>query len=188
MSESLGDLQCVSQRLFELQRTIAVHLVAQVRAFNEFEDNEVPTVVLTDVIDAGDVRMVEASSVLRLVLEAADGLLIRVVPREHLDGNGAAQPRVGRSKDSAHASAAYERAELVVLKPFTDERAPQELRQGRVEESITRDERALGNDGILVGTQCRWAASRSILVATTGFRVQGTRRLVHWGVVAGCVS
>ena len=62
-----------------------------------------------------DVRMVQRGDGLRFALEAllAFRNRSRQVRREHLDGDRAVQPRVGRLVDLAHAAGAERREDLV---------------------------------------------------------------------------
>ena len=81
----------------------------QGRSFNVLHDDEDPLVVLIDLVDGADVRVVERGDGLRLVDQALPGLLAAGdCVGQHLDGHFAAKRAVLRQKDFAHPA----RAEL----------------------------------------------------------------------------
>ena len=79
MGQSLCDLQRIAQRVLESQRSVLLNHVAKVRALDELEDDEIPAVILADVVDAGDVGVIEPGGILGLVAEAANGLFIGAI-------------------------------------------------------------------------------------------------------------
>ena len=69
--QRVGDLQRVAERVGQRQRAVRVHQIADVRAFDVFEDDVVQAAVFADVVDAGDVRMIEPGGTAGFGLEAA---------------------------------------------------------------------------------------------------------------------
>ena len=75
-------------------------------AVDELHRDEVPRAVLADLVDADDVRVVEARCGEGLPAEALEGLGRGVLAgEEDLDGDDAAQVDVARSVDDAHPAA-----------------------------------------------------------------------------------
>src|SRR5690242_2463252 len=68
----------------------------------------------SELVDGGDVRMVETARRLRLLLEAAQPVgIAREDRRKHLDRDVALQPRVARPVDLPHPARADRREDLV---------------------------------------------------------------------------
>src|SRR5262249_43123948 len=107
--EPRGDLPRVIERLRRSDPSAAEPL-AQRFPFEQLADDEVQTLVRTDVVYADDVRMIERARRLRLQLEAAKPLRVRGEALvENLDRDVAVQPRVARAIDLTHPSGAHER-------------------------------------------------------------------------------
>jgi hypothetical protein len=67
-----------------------------------------------DRVDGDDVRMIQCGRGARFLVEAPESIWIaRIVRREHLDGDVAAETRVARSIYFSHPATAEQRANLV---------------------------------------------------------------------------
>ena len=71
-----------------------------------FGPGRLPTVVLADIVDRDDVRVIEARGGFRLLPESALGLRLRHLDREEFDCDGALELGVRGAVDDAHAAAA----------------------------------------------------------------------------------
>jgi hypothetical protein len=95
--------------------TVGVGLLRQRAALEEAHGEEMAAVVLAHLVDGDDVRVVERGRRLRLVAEAMDGGLVgEPGAQDHLERHGAAEARVARLVDDAHAAAAELLEDLVV--------------------------------------------------------------------------
>src|SRR5688572_31273736 len=82
--------------------------VREAPALHEAHRVEVPAVVLADLVDGNDVRMVEARRGPRLRVEAEDLLGRReAVPEDQLEGDVPTEPLVARAPDRSHAAAGH---------------------------------------------------------------------------------
>jgi hypothetical protein len=80
-------------------------------------------VLLPDVVDGANVRMVQSRSGLRLPLKAAKGLrILGDVIGQKLEGNEAVQPDVLGLIDSTHAAAAHLLQHAVMRNGLSDQR------------------------------------------------------------------
>ena len=83
-------------------------------AFQILHDQEVDPVLLADVMERADVRMVQARDRLGFPLEPlAEIGIVGHMRQEHLDGDGAVQAGVGGLVDLAHAPSAEGRLDFV---------------------------------------------------------------------------
>src|SRR6185369_10974646 len=115
MLESVSGLQRVIERSFDIERTVGLHFVSQVYAFDELKDDEVDALVLADIIGASDIGVVEAGSALCFDAETANRLFITLIARQNFDGDNAPQPCVGGPIDRSHATATHKRSQLVMF-------------------------------------------------------------------------
>ena len=111
-----------SSSVFEAQRT-GGEPILQRRALQILHDDERSPVLLADVVDRADVRVVQRRRRLRFAREPAQRLGI---PRElfgdELERNGTAQPRIFGLVHDAHAAAAELLDDAVVRERLTDQR------------------------------------------------------------------
>ena len=114
LGESPGDLNGDVERHVDRQRSLG-DPVAQRAAFVEgHREIQLSVIGLADVVDRVDVRMVERRGGLGFLDEAGlGGLVAGQVPRQELEGERAAEPRVEGMVDDAHAALADDRDELV---------------------------------------------------------------------------
>ena len=116
--QRLGDLHAELERLLDRQRA-ALQPLRQALAFEELHHQEQPGRAaavgrqLADVVERTDVGMLEARNAARLALEAIapDGIG-RHLGRQHLDGHGAIEARVGGAIDLPHAALANQAEDL----------------------------------------------------------------------------
>jgi hypothetical protein len=105
--ERIRDLNSQLKQLRNLQRTPLDHMLEGAPLQILHGDKSLP-VLLPDVVDGADVRMVESRSSLRLALKTAEGLSVfGNVVRQELEGNKAVQANVLGLIDNPHATAAH---------------------------------------------------------------------------------
>ena len=102
--ERVGELASKFENLFEGERTFFEALRKRL-AFEALHDEIVGAVLMADVIENTDVRMIQAGNCPCFALEAllVDGV-IRNLRRENFDRDGAVEARIARAKDFAHAA------------------------------------------------------------------------------------
>ena len=130
MNDALGvrldqrrhDLRGIQQRRFHRERS-AFQPCRQRFALHQFHHQ----VVRPNVVERADVRVVQRGNRARLALETGAELLV-----SDLDGDGAAQSRVDRPKDLAHAAF----AELAFDAVWTQARARSQCRRPRSSSSF----------------------------------------------------
>ena len=111
--ERFGDLSGDRQRLIDWDRAIGDPL-GQIVALDQFHDEGVVASRLLDRIDAGDVWMIQGRERLGLALEPRQALEIsRECVGKDLDGDVAAERRVGGSVHLPHAPFADRRSNFV---------------------------------------------------------------------------
>ena len=104
--ERVGDFQAEIEHALERQRARR-DLVLQRLAVEQLHHDEVLAVVLADVVDRADVRMVQRRGDARLAPEAFERLGVRgQIARQELQRDLTAEPDVFRAVDDAHAAAA----------------------------------------------------------------------------------
>ena len=111
--EPMGDLQravdCLARR-----EPPACELRPERLAFEELLDDVGSPLVRADVVDRGDVGVVEDARRLRLLLEAPEAVGVgRERSRQHLDRHFAAEPRILRAVDLSHSPGADLAEDLV---------------------------------------------------------------------------
>ena len=110
-----GDLDGVVRGLPHRQRA-AREPRAQRLALQQFLHDVGRPLVLAELVDGRDVRVVQPARGLRLLLEPAHAFgVLRERGRQHLDRDGPLELSVPRAADLAHASGAEEREDLVVV-------------------------------------------------------------------------
>ena len=88
-----------------------------------FHDDEVKTVALTNVMNSGDIRMIQRRRRPGFALEALHPLRVRCqVARENLERDGPIQPRVAREVHLTHPARAKQGQDLVVTERCAEER------------------------------------------------------------------
>jgi hypothetical protein len=115
--EALGDLDRVVDRLARGKRA-ARQPRAQGLAFEQLRDDVGSAIVRPEIVDRGDVGVVQAAGGLRLLLEAPQP--VRVVGeggRQDLDRDVALQALVARAIDLPHATGADDSHDLVRSEP-----------------------------------------------------------------------
>ena len=128
--QRVGDLQHVAQRVGERERAVRVHQVAEVRAFDVLEDEVAVAALFADVVDAGDVRMIEPGGAAGFHLEAAMRIgVARPRRRQHLHRDDAMEPRIDAAKHGPHPAAADELFEPNVAELLADQRSRQLTRR-----------------------------------------------------------
>ena len=121
--ECLGNLHAELERLLDRQGA-ALQPLRQALAFQELHHQEQPGRAaavgrqLAHVVERADVGMLETRDAARLPFEAiAPGGVRGHFGRQHLDGHGAIETRVGGAIDLAHAALANQAENLVRAKP-----------------------------------------------------------------------
>ena len=102
--ERVGNLDGVLQHLFQRQRTFQQPL-RQRLAFEIFHHQEINAVLLADVVERADVRMIQAGDGLRFALEplAQFGTICKM-RRQNLDGDNSIEAGIAGFVDLAHAT------------------------------------------------------------------------------------
>ena len=97
--------------------------ILQRRALQILHDDERPTVLLADVVDGADVRVVQRRGRLRFAREPAQGLGIASTSSSetNLSATGRLQPRIFGFVDDAHAAAAELLDDAVVRERLTNQ-------------------------------------------------------------------
>ena len=149
--QCVGDLQHVAERVGERERPVGVHQIAEVRAFDVLEDEIAMAALFADVVDAGDVRMIEPGGAAGLHLEAAVRVGVARVRRgEHFHRDDAIEPRVDAAKDGPHPAAADELFEPDVAELLARHRLRQLARLLPTPERVGLEERRRGDHGLIV--------------------------------------
>src|SRR4029077_2282627 len=102
--ERAGNLRPVLQYLNRLQwpffQSLGHRLALQV-----FHDNEINAILVADVVQRADVRMIQARNNFGFALEALTACrIVSKMRRKNLDGDGALQPRVPRPIYFSHST------------------------------------------------------------------------------------
>jgi hypothetical protein len=101
-----GDLQAILQHARNRQRSPSDHPVERL-SLDELHDDERVVVLLFDVVDGDDVRMIQRRGCARFVKEPAQTAGVDAgVSRQRFDRDGAAQTGIRRPIDHTHAAAA----------------------------------------------------------------------------------
>jgi hypothetical protein len=102
--ERIRHLARVAQSFFERERS-SPQPFGERLAFELLENEEVDAVLASNVVEGADVRLGEARDGAGLLLESSPPLgIARKLRGQHLDGNGAREPRVPRTVHLAHAT------------------------------------------------------------------------------------
>jgi hypothetical protein len=111
--ERIGDLDRVLKRLFERERAFRESIGKRLTV-DVLHHEVVGLIVMPDIVNRADMRMIQRRNDLRLTLEA---LLKRWIGgemcRENFDRDGSIQAMVDRFIDLAHAAAADQRNDFV---------------------------------------------------------------------------
>ena len=160
MCQGLGDLKREADRVFERERTVVLHQIANVHPFDEFEDDVVHAPIFADVVDPRDVFVIEPGGRLGFVAKAAERFFVgRLVARQHLDGDFPIEGRVEGAKDHAHAAAADELLEQELPELLAFQQAAGIERRPERPSDKPRSRLAGGNDVCSFGPNRRTTAS-----------------------------
>ena len=144
MLECVGHLDRHIDRAGHVEGPFVRDHIAEVGALDEFEDDVVPAVVGTDRVHAADIFVVEAGGRLGFVAKPLKHVLVvRLLPRQHLDGDDSVEGGVEGAEDGAHAAAADELVEPVGAEEVPLEQSADLGRGGR----FAGSRRPAGNDG-----------------------------------------
>ena len=117
-----GDLRAHVEGCVQAQRT-GGEPIFQRRALQILHDDERPLVLLADVVDGADVRVVECRCRPRLAREPVQGLAVaREFVGDELESHRTAEPRIFGFVQHAHAACADPLDDAVVRERLTDER------------------------------------------------------------------
>src|SRR5947207_10150089 len=115
--ERAGDLNRVTKNLLSGQRTLRETLIRRF-AFDEFHDKVVDAVLMSDIVESADVRMIEARHRASLSLESLTDLgVIRQMGRQNFDRNGPIKACVFRAVHLAHPARAERCEDFVWAEP-----------------------------------------------------------------------
>jgi hypothetical protein len=89
------------------------HPVVERAGVDELAHDELPPIVLADVVHSDDVRMVKARCCFGFLAKTAPSLSVHVFRGQKLDRNGAMELRIGGAVHDAHAAAAEQTVEAV---------------------------------------------------------------------------
>ena len=114
--QCVGDLAAELENLIKRDRTF-FQALRQRLAFEALHDEVVRSILMADVVQHADVRMIQTGNGFGFALEAllANGI-IRKLRRQDLDGDRAVEPRVSRAEDFAHATCAQRRDNFIRTK------------------------------------------------------------------------
>ena len=103
-------------------------------AVDVFHDDELKTVAFTDVVNSGDIRMIQRGRRAGFTLEALHPIRVPCqVPRENLERDGPIEPRVAREINLTHAAGAKQGHDLIVAERSASSafscRSPDQLRR-----------------------------------------------------------
>ncbi len=113
LTQCVGDLDSVAQELVERQRS-ALEALRQGLAFHALHHQEVHAVLMPDVVQRADVRMIQTRDCLGLALEAlAPFGIAGEVCGQDFDRHCSIQPRVARPVNFSHPARAQRRDDLV---------------------------------------------------------------------------
>ena len=113
-SSAFRDLRRNLQRVFERDRP-TLQSIRERLAFDEFKDQEAESVGLFEIVDRGNVGMIQRGEKLGFTLEAADPVRVAgELSGKDLNGNVTFQLRIARSIDFAHAPGADQRHKLII--------------------------------------------------------------------------
>jgi hypothetical protein len=101
--QRVGELDGIFQDVFERQRSLFETLGEGMPLLH---DEVIHSVMLPDVMQRADVRMIERRDCLRFALESFAKLGLRGRPRQNLDRDRTIQPRVSRLVYLSHATGA----------------------------------------------------------------------------------
>ena len=122
--QGIGDFNCEPQQRIQIERT-AGDLVGQESAVNILHDDEGATVLLTDVVDGADVRMIQRGCRLRLTLETAQSLRVSGnLLGQEFQSDETMEPGVFGLIDHTHAAAAQLFNDAVVRDGLPDHALP----------------------------------------------------------------
>jgi len=111
--ERVGDLRAVPEHLVGRKRPL-LDPIGERLAFDHLHDEEMRALLVTDVEEGADVRMIERRDRLRLTLESsAELFVLRDARGKDLDRDVAPEARVAAAIDLAHASGADGRNDFV---------------------------------------------------------------------------
>ena len=117
--QRLGDFDRVAKHLVERQAA-ARQPRRQRLAFEKLHHQEVDAVLMADVVQVADVRVIQRGDRARLALEALSGARIGdAMRRDDLDGDRAIQPGVAGAVDLAHPAGVEGRADFVWPEPVS---------------------------------------------------------------------
>ncbi len=120
--QAVGNLDADFKELGNFQR-LAADAVLQRLAFEQFHGDEGAAFVFADVVNGADVGMIEQGSGARFAAEALDGLrVLGNIVGEKFQCDAAAQARVFRFVNDAHATAAQFFQDGIVGNGLTDDR------------------------------------------------------------------
>src|SRR6266403_1454472 len=114
--QRIGNLAAEFKNLLERDRTL-LQALRQRLAFETFHDEVVCSVLMANVVQHADVRVIQAGNGFGFALETllANGI-IRELRRQDLDGDRAVEPRVPRAENFAHSARAQRRHDFIRTK------------------------------------------------------------------------
>ncbi len=126
MGQRFGNLLGIRDDLGQRQRALPLDPIPQIFPLNEFQHDVVPAAVFTDIVDTGNIFMIQSRRRLSLVVESAYGLVvIGKMGQQDLDGHRTAQGGVCPAKDGPHPAPADELVQLEVVQPLALQHAAQ---------------------------------------------------------------
>ena len=129
--QTLCNLQRVIRGLAHRQ-SIAIHLLPQRFAFQQFTDEIRRSIVHPGIEHRQHIRMIQCRQCLRLLLESAQPIRIACeILRQHLHRHVAIEPRVARPKHFPHPARAYRGDDFIGTNPSSWEHGFVDLVQRR---------------------------------------------------------
>jgi len=115
--DGVGNLNGVTQKLIDRQRAAGQPL-RQRLTLQVLHPQEIDAVILTDVVESADMRMIQRGDGAGFALKPRDqaGPLFRALPQiraEHLESDGAIQTAISRAVHFAHTAGAKQSGDFV---------------------------------------------------------------------------
>jgi hypothetical protein len=122
MLKGFGDLASKVSRIVDTQGALFQDELSQVDPFDELEDDVIPMLGFADVVDTGDIGVIEFCCALGFDAKASHRIGFAMKNGYDFDCHKAVEPLVRRPEYSPHAPLAYERLDLVMVQGGSDQR------------------------------------------------------------------
>ncbi len=126
--EGVADLDCVLKPLIK-RRCASLQTVGERLPFEELHHQEIGAILVADVVQRADVRMIQRRDSACFAIEPFTELRIAgELRRQDFDGDVASQPRIARAIDFAHPARSKRGHDLVRAEPSSSRKRHAERR------------------------------------------------------------